>query len=79
MGEQSLSIVRQNLLTRPHYRPYCGGERCYLNWPRATFNGTQFTCRCGWVSRYEPEFIEQFKTAQADLVRVAGVAPSGGD
>lgn len=67
MGDSTLSTVRQNLLTRPYYTPYCGGERCYLRWPRSAFNGSQFTCRCGWKSKYEPEFIEQYKAAQAKL------------
>jgi hypothetical protein len=62
-----VSTVRQNLLTRLGYTPYCGGERCYLRWPRTTFNGSQFACRCGWRSRFEPDFIEQYKAAQAKL------------
>jgi hypothetical protein len=62
-----MSIVRENLLTRAHYTPYCGAERCYLRWPRTTFNGLQFACHCGWCSKFEPEFIERYKAAQAAL------------
>lgn len=62
-----LSIVRQNLLTRRGYAPYCGAERCPQGWPRAPFNGQQFECRCGWQSYFEPEFIAQYKAAQAAL------------
>lgn len=55
-----MSIVRQNLLNRPGYTPYCGAEHCTSRWPRTTFNGKQFQCRCGWQSEFEPEFIAQY-------------------
>jgi hypothetical protein len=55
-----MSIVRQNLLKRPGYTPYCGADRCPHGWPRTKFNGEQFACSCKWQSRYEPEFIDQY-------------------
>lgn len=59
-----MSIVRNNLLTRLGYVPYCGRDACFS---RAGFDGEQFKCRCGWRSNFEPEFIEQYKEAQAKL------------
>lgn len=56
-----LSIVRQNMLTRPGYTPYCGVVRCPHGWPRTRFDGSQFKCVCGWRSTFEPEFIEKYK------------------
>jgi hypothetical protein len=77
-----MSIVRENLLTRQGYAPYCGGlGNCHFGMPRTTFNGKQFTCRCGWTSAFEPEFIEQYKAAQAELVigsATGGVQNTGG-
>lgn len=53
------SIVRNNLMKREGYSPYCGNGSCMA---RAPFNGKQFQCpRCNWVSGFEPEFIEQYK------------------
>lgn len=65
MSQDNLSIVRSNLLTQRGYTPYCGNERCGYRWPRTTFTGTQFKCACGWMSRFEPEFIEQVKAVRA--------------
>lgn len=56
-----LSTVRKNLLTRPNYTPYCGSDLCHHRMPRTRFNGEQFECRCGWVSQYDEEFIEEYK------------------
>lgn len=67
-----MSIVRENMLKQLGYVPYCGSDSCtILHWPRATFNGAQFVCRCGWVSKFEPEFIERYKAAQKALVAPA--------
>jgi hypothetical protein len=52
------SIVRENLMTRPGYMPYCGEDRCFR---RVRFDGNQFFCTCGWRSSYEPEFIDEYK------------------
>lgn len=54
-----MSIVRDNLMNREGYAPYCGCDDCYA---RAPFNGEQFKCkRCGWTSEFEPEFIAEYK------------------
>ncbi len=56
-----MSIVRENLLNRKGYTPYCGSS-C-RGMPRTRFNGSQFECpECKWVSGFEPEFIQQYKT-----------------
>lgn len=63
-----MSIVRENLLTRFGYTPHCGKVNgCAYSMPRTAFDGAQFVCRCGWQSTFEPEFIEQYKAAQAKL------------
>ncbi|AXT40230.1 hypothetical protein D1814_16895 [Alteromonas sp. BL110] len=62
-----MSLVRENLLSRLNYTPYCGGECCKVM-PRTSFNGSQFQCSsCGWVSRFEPEFIETYISRQEQL------------
>lgn len=53
--------VRHNLMTVPGYTPYCGSGHCKLSWPRSTFNGSQFTCQCGWVSEFPAAFIEEYR------------------
>lgn len=60
-----MSTVRDNLLNRPGYTPYCGSENCRLRMPRTWFNGEQFQCGCGWKSGFEAAFIEQYKQKQA--------------
>lgn len=56
------SLVRNNLMYREGYTPYCGAQtRCFYNWPRMSFNGKQFTCRCGFVTQHHPEFIAEYK------------------
>jgi hypothetical protein len=55
-----MSIVRENLMTRPGYTPYCGSDRCSFRMPRTAFDGSQFKCQCGWRSGFEAEFIEQY-------------------
>lgn len=58
-----MSIVRDNLLNRPGYTPYCGGHTCRFM-PRTVFDGEQFKCdACGWRSGFEAAFIEQYKAA----------------
>lgn len=62
------SIVRQNLLSRYGYTPYCGEMSAKCSMPRTTFNGEQFACpECGWVSAFPEEFIEEFKGKQEHL------------
>jgi hypothetical protein len=55
------SIVRNNLMTRPDYSPYCGDFACRFHMPRTTFDGEQFKCPCGWRSQFPADFIEQYK------------------
>ncbi len=57
-----MSLVRENLMTEKYYSPYCGADKCNAHWPRTTFNGKQFTCRCGWVSVFDDSFIGEYKT-----------------
>lgn len=56
-----MSLVRDNLLTRPNYSPYCGNIDCPVGIPRTKFNGSQFECKCGWVSGFDDEFIAEYK------------------
>lgn len=56
-----MSVVRDNLMTRPGYSPYCGTHLPAWQAPRTRFNGQQFECTCGWTSSFEPEFIEAYK------------------
>lgn len=57
MAEET--IVRENLMTREGYSPYC--PNC-LVMPRTFFNGTQFQCpHCGWISQFPEDFIERYK------------------
>jgi hypothetical protein len=65
-----VSIVRDNLMTRPYYSPYCGREgKCSGHWPRMHFNGEQFKCiACGYETMFEKEFIEEYKVKAKELV-----------
>lgn len=55
-----INIVRENLLSRPGYSPYCGKDKCRYRWPRTDWDGRQFTCKCGWRSEFPREFIERY-------------------
>lgn len=55
------SIVRGNLMKDPHYSPYCGDFDCVFGMPRTKWNGSQFECKCGWVSRFPVIFIDTYK------------------
>lgn len=61
------SIVRENLMTRKGYSPYCGNNisRSDIGGcdnPRTKWNGEQFECpRCKWVSQFPLDFIERYK------------------
>jgi len=62
------SIVRNNLMTVPHYTPHCGNGCRAM--PRTRFNGEQFSCKCcGWVSSFPKEFIKDYMV-KWDLVVV---------
>lgn len=61
------TIVRQNLMTRPGYTPYCGTMKAARDIggcdnPRTHFTGTQFRCpKCGFETQFEEEFITRYK------------------
>lgn len=57
---KGLSIVRHNLLTRKGYSGYCGGSKCRYGMPRTSWNGTQFKCPCGYVSRIDIAFLTTY-------------------
>lgn len=65
-----MSIVRDNLLTRKGYTPYCGNPKARdsiggCDNPRMGFDGEQFRCRkCGYRTDYEPQFIQKYKEFQ---------------
>lgn len=56
------TIVRQNLMDKLGYTPFCGSPTCNLHSPRTTWDmgKKQFTCGCGWVSEFPDEFIERY-------------------
>jgi hypothetical protein len=57
-----MSIVRENLMTRRGYSPYCGNEKCAGLMPRTTWTGQQFECPvCRWQSQFPDDFIGQYK------------------
>lgn len=55
-----MSIVRENLLSDPKYRPYCGAAKCRHSWPRTSFDGRQFVCKCGWKSTFDNDFMQEY-------------------
>lgn len=55
------SIVRDNLMNRAGYVPYCGNANCSLGMPRTHFIRDQFECGCGWRSTFEADFITAYK------------------
>lgn len=56
-----MSLVRENLMSREGYSPYCGGENCRIM-PRTIWNGEQFECHsCGWKSQFPADFIAEYK------------------
>lgn len=61
VGDDVNSTVRNNLLTREGYSPYCGNGNCTMHMPRTQFDGLQFECLCGWRSAFPREFIAAYK------------------
>lgn len=65
MTEQT--IVRENLMTREEYTPYCGNDisRDHVGGcdnPRTVFRENQFVCtKCGWRSNFPKDFIDRYK------------------
>lgn len=56
-----MSLIRDNLMTREGYSPYCGNDSCKVM-PRTKFNGEQFECPCcPWVSQFDEAFITNYK------------------
>lgn len=56
-----MTIVRENLLTRPGYTPYCGNNHC-RSVRRTEWDGEQFKCNnCDWRSDFPDEFIAEYK------------------
>jgi hypothetical protein len=65
-----MSIVRDNLMSRPGYSPYCGNDvSCAYGMPRTHYKRYQFECMCGWRSNFEPEFIEKYEAKWAPVSR----------
>jgi hypothetical protein len=56
------TLIRENLMTRPGYSPYCGDPKCSHKMPRTIFDGEQFTCKCGWRSAFPADFIARYKS-----------------
>lgn len=52
------STVRNNLMKRPGYRPYCGEPACFA---RIDWDGAQFRCGCGYRTAFTPEFIATYR------------------
>jgi hypothetical protein len=61
-GMTEETIVRENLMTRKDYSPYCGKDACSFKWPRTSFDNTkkQFVCGCGWASEFPEDFIKRY-------------------
>jgi hypothetical protein len=57
------TVVRNNLMTREGYTPYCGDYNCMKGMPRTKWNKEkeQFVCSCGWTSNIAPDFIQRYK------------------
>ena len=56
-----MSIVRENLMSRQGYTPYCGNAHA-CSMPRTLWTGEQFKCPCcGWASQFPAEFIAEYK------------------
>lgn len=61
-----MSIVRENMMQRKGYTPYCGNDKCKTI-PRTRFNGKQFVCQhCGWKSQFEQDFIAAYVAKQKE-------------
>lgn len=58
----TMSIVRENLMTKAGYTPYCGNPKCPFKMPRTRFDDKceQFICSCGFKTSFDKEFIESY-------------------
>jgi rubredoxin len=63
MKQQEETIVRQNLMDDPNYRPYCGNmDNCYN--PRTQYRPIdgQFICpNCKWISQFPADFVARYR------------------
>ena len=78
------SIVRNNLMKRPGYAPYCMGFRrnedgdtmetiCTTMFHRMSWNGEQFLCRfCGSRTEFPADFITGYKARWHGADKVEG-------
>lgn len=62
------SVVRNNLMNRPGYAPYCMGVRpgmpdssCATALVRMRWDGQQFACACGSLTDFPEEFITLYR------------------
>lgn len=58
------TIVRENLMTKEDYAPYCGTPKLTCPMPRTVWDPTknQFVCpHCGWISQFPEDFISRYK------------------
>jgi hypothetical protein len=61
-----MSIVRENLMSREGYTPYCGSAAdCEFGMPRTRYRAGQFECLCGWRSGFESDFIAKYEAKWA--------------
>ena len=58
------SIVRNNLMKRPGYAPYCGETRCFS---RTRWNGAQFRCGCGYRTEFPETFLALYRARRAEM------------
>lgn len=55
-----MSLIQNNLMTKPGYTPYCGGFGCRTQ-PRTVFKDGQFECpACKWRSQHNRAFIYEY-------------------
>lgn len=61
------SIVRENLMTREGYTPFCGNsvardKKGGCDNPRTKFDGEQFVCpNCKFRTAFPSDFIKRYK------------------
>lgn len=55
------SVVRNNLMKRPGYRPYCGGRYKICGLPRLVWDGEQFFCSCGYRTEFPDAFMAAYR------------------
>lgn len=58
------SQVRNNLMKRPGYTPYCGRDHCFR---RLRFKDNQFSCLDGYTTEFPDEFIEMYRNRWIDF------------